>query len=219
MLCRASGFTITDNPSASEVVCVGVPGHALNAVRLSASEGYYIIDCVAKRDDPVFMRTKGYENVQFSNMYCYGTSTTLNQVDSNAVPFSASMLSDNQFRGCNSFVKVINNAGGNLKVEVYDTNNTSCKFINYNAVIKPAVGSTCTLSQIANQSTLPQYLSGSCYFAVRIGGEVLDLSQKTQTVTSGGKTYNVAFETRNFGSGQKQVCANSDYYYLSITPA
>ena len=218
MLCRASGFNISDNPATSEVVCVGVPGHALNAVRLSASDGYYIIDCTAGHDCPVFMRTKGYQNVQFNNMYCYGTSTTINQVNSNAVPFSASMLSGNEFLSGNSFVKIINNAGGGLKVEVYDKNNTSRKFINYNAVIKPAVGSTCTLSQIADMGTLPQYISSYCYFAVRIGGVVLDLSKNTQVITTGGRQYRVTFETRNFGNGQQQVCSNSNYYFLSITP-
>ena len=218
MLCRASGFNITDNPATSEVVCVGTPGHALNAVRLSASDGYYIIDCTAGHNVPVFMRTKGYQTTQFTNMYCYGNNTTISQVNSNALPFSASMLSGNEFLSGNSFVKIINNAGNNLKVEIYDKNNTSRKFVNYNAVIKPAVGSTCTLSQIADMGTLPQYVSSYCYFAVRIGGVVIDPGKNTQTITTGGRQYRVVFETRDFGNGQQQVCSNANYYFLSITP-
>ena len=103
-LCRASGFTVTSSPSASEVVCVQVPSHLMNAVRLSASEGYYIIDCTTSN----FMRTKGYENTQFGNMICYGLNYKENQVQGNGVPFTTGMLSSNEFKSGHSFFKIVN---------------------------------------------------------------------------------------------------------------
>ena len=214
-LCRASGFTVTDNPTTSEVVCVGSPGHAQNAVRLSASEGYYIVDCT-KRADITFMRKKGYENVQFTTMYSYGVSSISSEVIN--VPFSASMLSNNDFASGNSFMKVINNAGNGLKVEVLDKNNTNNRFINFNAYTKPAVGATCKLSQIAIQNPLPQFISSYSYFKIRIGGTDVNLTQNPQTVTVNGRQYTVRLETKDFGNGQPQVCSCPNYYQLTITP-
>ena len=130
----------------------------------------------------------------------------------------ANQLASQPFASGHSYMKTINNAGDGLKVEVYDKNKTSCKFINYNAVIKPAVGTTCKLSQIADQGTLPQYISSYCYFGIKIGGVVIDTNKTTQTITVSGKKYLVRFETLNFGNGQPQVCSCQNYYQLTITP-
>ncbi|MBP0966384.1 MAG: hypothetical protein J5722_02010, partial [Oscillospiraceae bacterium] len=206
-------FTVTSSPSASEVVCVQVPSHLMNAVRLSASEGYYIIDCTTSN----FMRTKGYENTQFGNMICYGLNYKENQVQGNGVPFTTGMLSSNEFKSGHSFFKIVNQNVDGPKVEVYDKNKTSCKYISYTSSQTPTVGTTCNVSTFAYHNEIPQYISSYCYFGIKIGGVVIDTNKTTQTITVSGKKYLVRFETLNFGNGQPQVCSCPNYYSLTIT--
>lgn len=212
-LCRASGFTVTTSPTTSEVACVHVPGHMMNVVHLSASEGYYIVDCTTSS----FMRTNGYENTSFEYMICYGLNYKKSQAMSNSVTFTTGMLSSNEFKSGHSFFKIMNQYVNGPKVEVYDKNKTSCKYINYTSSQTPAVGTTCNVSTFAYHNEIPQFISSYCYFGIKIGGVVIDTNKTTQTITVGGKKYLVRFETLNFGNGQPQVCSCSNYYSLSIT--
>lgn len=176
-----------------------------------------MIDCTACRTDPCFMK-RGNPNQQYGNIYNYGLTTSRSEHLNNGIPVPVNQFATQPFASGHCYMKIINNAGNNLKVEIYDKNKTTCKFVNYNAVFKPVPGTTCKISQFADQETLPQYISGYCYFAIKIGGVVINPNLTLQTITTGGRQYRVRFETRNFGGDQPQACANSNYYFLSITP-
>ena len=213
MLCKASGLTVTDSPATSEVVCVSLPEHVVNAVRLSAGEGYYMVDCTAG----CFMK-KGDPTLQYGNMYCYGINTTNQQVNNTAVPFPVNQLATGAFQSGHSFIKFQSSNLNGVRIEIYNRNNPSTEFTYFTVTPTPAVGSTCKPYEFTKQDTLYQFVPGSSYLGVKVGGQALNMNQNSQNVTIGGRTYRVIFEVRNFDSSQPQTCLNSNYYYFSVAP-
>ena len=224
-LCRASGFYICDtDPSKSEVTVIRLPGHAANAVRLSSSEKFYIIDCANRawkpEHVPFFMLTNNYPFRQFSTMYNYSLSISRDEIDTigKKAKFSASMLSNNTFAPGNSYVRVDNKNTVGVPIEIYDKNKPSCKFINFTTHKEPAVNEICNITQFCRSPLTPQYVSSYCYLGMKVGGTVL--YTPTQIVTFNGKKYKVIFETRSYkAEGQAPANSYSDYFYLSIEPA
>ena len=219
-LCRASGFKVETDPEKSEVVCVRYPGHCVNAVRLSPSEGYYIVDCTyydVNDRRPVFMDATFYKNTQFVSMFSYTRNFKESQIESNSKPFDVAKLSNNRFQSCNSYFRIENKVVDGPKVEVYDANKPSCKYISYTSHRTPSVGGTCNVSRFAYHDVISQFISSNRYFVIKIGGQVIQQNNNPQPITVDGKKYMVRFAVKNFDSTQPQVCSNSNYYYLSIT--
>ena len=217
-LCRASGITVGSTPGTSDVICVGLPGHAANAVRLSASEGYYMVDCTAHN----FMMTSYYKNpsqVTLTGAYVYGIDTTLDQVNQTQTSFSASQLAARDYCPGNSFIRIVNNAATNIDIEVFDKNNTNAKFIKYTAHPTPAIGSTCYSSAFANTTDLPLYVSSYVYFGIKVGGVLINPNNgSVQDITINGQTYRVKWQTLYYsqtGMAPRNDCL--DYYNLTIT--
>lgn len=213
MLCRASGLNVTDNPATSDVVTIGVPGHAFNAVRLSASEGYYIVDCTT---DGVFMKTEGYKNN-------YGMTARISYTsagtESQSIQFAPSKLASKSFCEGNSFVRVDNNSNDTLSVQIYDSNKPSCKFINYFTNPTTKKGVKYDLDEIVKTENKWLYVSSYSYFTVKVGGQTINTNGTPQTVTIGGVKYKIAFKTLNYGAQQEQASAYQNYYNLVIEKA
>ena len=218
-LSRASGLTVGSTPGTSDVICVGLPGHAANAVRLSASEGYYMVDCTARN----FMMTGYYKDPSQASLlsaYVYGIDTTLSEVNQTQTSFSPSQLAGPDFCPGNSFIKIVNNASTNIDIEVYDKNNNAASFIKYTAHPTPAVGSTCYSQNFNVTTDQPLYVSSYVYFGVKVGGVNINMNGTVQNVTINGQTYKVQFRTLNYAqTGMTPKSAYTDDYYLTITKA
>ena len=224
-LCRATGkFTFGSTASGSDVVCVGMPDHVVNAVRLSPNQGYYIIDASQFPNTAHFMQTVNYRTTEFTSAYLYGTSYSEDEVQKTAFNFTTGMLANQSYCGGDCFMQIANQGIAGLKVEVYYTNHPSRKYINYTGHATPNVTSSANVSTFSDLNTLPQFIPSTCYFTIKVGGKVISTSAqmhgKEQKVTVGNKTYNVVYNVLTYAStGVSPANGYQNYYKLTIKKA
>ncbi len=224
-LCRATGkFTFGDTAAGSDVVCVGMPGHVVNAVRLSPNQGYYIIDASQFPDTAHFMQTVNYRNTAFTSAYSYGESSTAAQLNQTVFNFSSSMLASQSYYGGDCFMQIVNQNNAGLKVEVYDTNYPSRKYVNYTGHVTPGTISPANVSTFSDLTLQPQFIPSTCYFTIRVNGKAINTSAQMQgqeqTVTAGNKTYKVKYEVLTYaGTGVPPANGYQNYYKLTIRKA
>ncbi len=213
-LCKASGLKVGNTIQDSEVVCIGLPGHAANAVRMSSNEGYYMVDVSAHKFMTAVDRNT---NAVIECAYLYGNKPASDTVID--YTFSKKNLINKDFCEGNSFVTIQSDVSTPLKIEICDPNNAANKFISYTATGNTVTGNTYRTSEFANTNSLPLYVSSYSYLSLKIGG-VSVKTEKNQTVTINGVKYKVDFETLTYAkTNLPAASAYKDYYRLTIKKA
>lgn len=229
-LCRAAmGDDIIDKYR--DVLCVGVPGHALNGIRLEHSddnEGYYMVDATGS----VFMQGVGkscvaeYGDKDSEYSYAgYVCGAWGSKHDSDASTHPIYVVKDpDLFKKGISFVFFHDESETPLHIEMRDTNDKKNKFIDFDSY--PMTSPTFYLGQVplTKNTGINMYIEPNIYYEFAISnskGEAVVRGDGDHEVKLGDAQYMISIHTRDYGSESpygivEPHTAFSNYFDISI---
>lgn len=211
MLCRAAGV---------EALCVGLPGHAANAVRLNSNGNYYMIDCTAN----VFMQGYGEGVGKYDSevsSYVYGLDTTRSECDATQKMIK---LSD---KYCSSFsyISINDMTNKEFQITLTDANNSSKKYIDYITRSLP-IGKT-KLEKLAVTKNESLYIDSNTYYnlTIKYGNTTVKTinnvfhGYRDNKFKVGNVEYNCIVETVDYAeTGVIPHSSYTNYFKITIKP-
>ena len=211
-LCGAAmGYDIINKDR--DILCVGIPAHALNAVRLEHNdkdEGYYLVDVTGD----MFMQGVQKGLVDYTafgddwnyNGYICGEKGSRH--DSDAATRPMKLINDpNIFYKGISCAYIVDDTKGPIHIEMRDKNDKSNKYIDYTSAAPTSpdsyLGQLPYTKQYSIDSGKALYLEPNMYYEISISnskGEAVFKEEGDHKFKLGDAEYEISFHTRDYGT-------------------